>query len=81
MEKNSIIEEIEICKSILEKFKAELADCKNDYDTLKKVQNIDADKPEFQKALMAVKERYDDITLSVKLIKARIEKLTADLEQ
>lgn len=75
---NSIDEEIDICKSILAKFKEEMADCKKDYETLKGLQNQDGDNPNFKKALMAVKERHDDITLSVKLIKSRLEKLEED---
>lgn len=79
MDKNSINEEIAICNSILEKFKEEMVDCKKDYDTLKSLEEKDGTKPEFKKAFMAVKERHDDIALSVKLIKNRIESLKEQL--
>ena len=75
---NNIDEEIEICKSILAKFKEEMIDCKKDYETLKDLQEKDGQNPNFKKALMAVKERHDDIALSVKLIKNRLEKLEED---
>ncbi len=75
MDRNSLDEEIEICRSILEKFKEEMMDCKNDYENLKNLKDQDGDNPNFKKALMAVKERHDDIALSVKLIKNRLEKL------
>ena len=80
MNKNSINEEIEVCNSILAKFKEEMMDCKKDYETLQGLKDKDGDNPNFKKALLAVKERHDDITLSVKLIKARLEKLQSDLE-
>lgn len=79
MDKNSIRDEIEICNSILTKFKEEMMDCKKDYDTLKALEEKDGNNPDFKKAFMAVKERHDDITLSVKLIKNRLEKLENDL--
>ena len=79
MDKNSINEEITICNSILTKFKEEMADCKKDFETLKGLQEKEGDNPNFKKALLAVKERHDDIALSVKLIKARLEKLEEDL--
>lgn len=80
MEKNSITEEIEICKSILAKFKEEMEDCKKDYETLKSLKETDGKTTDFKKASLAVKERHDDIALSVKLIKGRIEKLEEDLK-
>lgn len=79
MDKNSIRDEIEICNSILAKFKEEMIDCKKDYDTLKSLEEKDGKNPDFKKAFMAVKERHDDIALSVKLIKNRLEKLQGDL--
>ena len=80
MNRDSINEEISLCNSILNKFKEELSDCKKDYDTLKELESRDKDRPEFKKAFMAVKERHDDITLSVKLIKNRLEELNRQLE-
>lgn len=80
MDRNSINDEIAICNSILEKFKEEMIDCKKDYDTLKALEEKDGSKPEFKKAFMAVKERHDDIALSVKLIKNRIEALNSELK-
>jgi DNA anti-recombination protein RmuC len=80
MDKNSIIDEIAMCNSILEKFKEEMADCKKDYDTLKSLESQDGDNPQFKKAAKAVKERHDDLTLSIKLIKNRLEKLQEDLK-
>lgn len=80
MDKNSINEEIAMCNSILEKFKEEMADCKKDYDTLVGLKEKDGERPEYKKAVVAVKERHDDIALSVKLIKNRIEKLENDLK-
>lgn len=80
MGKNSIQDEIDICKSILEKFKEEMEDCKKDYETLKTLKKQDGETMEFKKASMAVKQRHDDIELSVKLIKSRIAKLEEDLK-
>lgn len=79
MDKNVIKDELAICNSILEKFKEEMLDCKKDYDTLKTLEEKDGNKPEFKKAFMAVKERHDDIALSVKIIKNRIDALNAEL--
>ena len=79
MDKNSINDEIAMCNSILEKFKEEMADCKKDYDTLKELERKDGDNPHFKKAALAVKERHDDIMLSIKLVKNRLEKLQEDL--
>ena len=80
MDKNSINDEIALCNSILEKFKEEMIDCKKDYDTLKDLYERNGSNPDFKKAYLVVKERHDDISLSVKLIKNRLEKLKADLK-
>lgn len=79
MDKNSINDEIAVCNSILEKFKKEMMECKKDYDILKGLYEKDGDNPSFKKAYLAVKERHDDIELSVKLVKNRLEKLKEDL--
>ena len=79
MGRNSINEEIAICNSILNKFKEEMIDCKRDYETLKGLQAKEGNNPNFKKALLAVKERHDDIELSVKLIRNRLDKLEEDL--
>jgi len=81
MEKNRIIDEIDLCNKILEKFKDEMIDCKKDFELLKSLQPKDGDNPHFKKALLAVKERHDDITMSVNLIKNRIKKLKEDLNE
>ena len=80
MNKNSIQDEIDLCHSILESFRKEMLECKKDYDILKGLYEKDGNNPGFKKAYLVVKERHDDITLSVKLIKNRLEKLQSDLE-
>lgn len=80
MGKKEILDELKICSSILSKFKDELEDCKKDYETLKRLEPVDGNNPEFKKALVAVKQRHDDITLSVKLIKNREKNLKEQLE-
>ena len=80
MAKNSINDEIEVCNSILKKFKEEMADCKKDYETLQALKDKDGKNPNFKKALLAVKERHDDISLSVQLIKARLDRLKEELK-
>lgn len=79
MDKNSINDEIALCNSILGKFKKEMSECKKDYDILKDLYEKNGSNPDFKKAYLVVKERHDDIALSVKLIKNRLEKLEADL--
>ena len=80
MDKKVIQEEIDVCNSILAKFKDEMADCKADYEKLKELEPMEAQNPNFKKAFIAVKERHDDIALSVKLIRNRLDKLAEDLK-
>ena len=75
MTKESIKEEMAICNSILGKFKEEMQECKQDYDVLKSWYDKEANNPNFKKAYLKVKERYDDITLSVKLVRNRLSEL------
>ena len=56
MDKKVIQEEIDVCNSILAKFKDEMADCKADYDKLKELEPTDGQNPNFKKAFIAVKE-------------------------
>jgi hypothetical protein len=79
MDKNSINDEIALCNSILEKFKKEMTECKKDYEVLKGLYEKNGSDPNFKKAYLVVKERHDDIELSVKLIKNRLKKLKEDL--
>ena len=79
MDKNSINDEIALCNSILEKFKKEMTECKKDYEVLKGLYEKNGSDPTFKKAYLVVKERHDDIELSVKLIKNRLKKLKEDL--
>ena len=79
MDKNSINDEIALCNSILEKFKKEMSECKKDYDVLKGLYEKNGNNPDFKKAYLVVKERHDDIELSVKLIKNRLKKLKEDV--
>ena len=51
-----------------------------DYDKLKELEPTDGNNPSFKKAFLAVKERHDDISLSVKLIRNRLDKLSEDLK-
>jgi len=80
MDRKIIEEEIDVCNSILAKFKEEMIDCKADYDKLKELEPTDGQNPSFKKAFLAVKERHDDIALSVKLIRNRLDKLAEDLK-
>ena len=75
MTNTELQEEIRLCSSLLQKFKEDLADCKKDYDALKKLEEQDKDKPEFKKAFLAVKERNGDLTASIKLLNWRLEQL------
>lgn len=79
MNKNMIKEEIKTCESILKKLDVELQDCLNDYQLLMKLKATDGKNPNFKKALKSVKERYDDINLTISLTERKIEELKKQL--
>lgn len=79
MNKNMIKEEIKTCESILKKLDVELQDCLNDYQLLMKLKATDGKNPNFKKALKSVKERYDDINLTINLTERKIEELKKQL--
>lgn len=83
MKKEDILEEMEMCKSILAKFKEEMELCDADKNKLQEFLKRDESLKEeavFKKAFLAVKQRYEDIDLSVNLLKKRLEKLKEDLK-
>ena len=83
MKKEEIQEEMEMCKGILTKFKAEMKSCEEDKNKLQTFLAKDPTLKEdatFKKAFLAVKQRYEDIELSVNLIKGRLDKLKEDLK-
>ena len=79
MNKNMIKEEIKTCESILKKLDVELQDCLNDYQLLMKLKATDGKNPNFKKALKSVKERYDDINLTISLTERKIVELKKQL--
>ena len=79
MNKNMIKEEIKTCEGILKKLDVELQDCLNDYQLLMKLKATDGKNPNFKKALKSVKERYDDINLTINLTERKIEELKKQL--
>lgn len=83
MKKEDILEEINMCNGILAKFKEEMLSCEKDKNRLQELLNNDSELKndiKFKKAFVAVKQRYEDIELSVKLIKGRLTKLKEDLK-
>ena len=79
MNKNMIKEEIKTFEGILKKLDVELQDCLNDYQLLMKLKATDGKNPNFKKALKSVKERYDDINLTINLTERKIEELKKQL--
>lgn len=75
----SIKEEITLCLAIVDKFVDALSDCKEDYDTLMSLKDIDGDSPEWKEAFQANLQRTEDVEVSLHIVTERISKLKTQL--
>ena len=70
MKNENVMNEIEMCNSILKKLEEDYKDCKNDYEFLK---NNDDNSEECNLAKKAVMERYSGLKTTIDAIKERLE--------
>lgn len=64
--------ELKMCYSVLEKFEEDLQDCKRDLNFLKENEENSS---EYQEALEAATNRENELKITIKLLKGRINKL------